>query len=53
MDKNIPIDQNMIDYIFSHSENLHKVQKKILKFNDNLGKVKRLQIWVFYRYRKF
>ena len=44
MDKNTPIDQNMIDYIFSHSESLHKVQKKILKFNDNLGKAKRLQI---------
>ena len=44
MDKNIPIDQNMIDYIFAHSESLHKVQKKILKFNDNLGKAKRLQI---------
>ena len=44
MDKNILIDQNMIDYIFSHSESLHKVQKKILKFNDNLGKAKRLQI---------
>jgi len=44
MDKNIPIDQNMIDYIFSHSESLHEVQKKILKFNDNLGKAKRLQI---------
>ena len=44
MDKNIPIDQNMIDYIFSHSESLNKVQKKILKFNDNLGKAKRLQI---------
>ena len=44
MDKNIPIDQNMIDYIFSHSESLHEVQKKILKFNDNLGNAKRLQI---------
>ena len=44
MDKNITIDQKMIDYIFSHSESLHKVQKKILKFNDNLGKAKRLQI---------
>ena len=44
MDKNIPIDQNMIDYIFSHSDSLHKIQKKILKFNDNLGKAKRLQI---------
>ena len=31
MDKNIPIDQNMIDYIFSHSESLHKVQKKNIK----------------------
>jgi Predicted O-methyltransferase len=44
MDKNIPIDQNMIDYIFSHTKSLHEVQKKILKFNDNLGKAKRLQI---------
>ena len=44
MDKNISIDKNMIDYIFSHSDSLHKVQKKILKFNDNLRKAKRLQI---------
>ncbi len=44
MDKNIPIDQRMIDYIFSHTKSLHKIQKKILKFNDNLGKAKRLQI---------
>ena len=44
MDKNIPIDQRMIDYIFSHTESLHKIQKKILKYNDNLGKAKRLQI---------
>ncbi len=44
MDKNIPIDQTMIDYIFSHTESLHKIQKKILKYNDNLGKAKRLQI---------
>ena len=28
MDKNIQIDQNMIDYIFSHSESLHKFKKK-------------------------
>ncbi len=44
MDKNIPIDQRMIDYIFSHTESLHKIQKKILRYNDNLGKAKRLQI---------
>ena len=44
MDKNIPIDQRMIDYIFSHSESLNKFQKKILKYNSTLGKAKRLQI---------
>jgi len=44
MDKNIPIDQRMIDYIFSHSESLHKIQKKILKYNSTLGKANRLQI---------
>ena len=32
MDKNIPIDQNMIDYIFYHTEKLHPIQKKILKY---------------------
>ena len=44
MDKNIPIDQNMIDYIFSHTERLHPIQKKILKYNESLGHLKRLQI---------
>ena len=44
MDKNIPIDQNMVDYIFSHTERLHPIQKKILKYNESLGHVKRLQI---------
>jgi len=44
MDKNIHIDQRMIDYIFSHSESLHKIQKKILKYNSTLGTAKRLQI---------
>ena len=44
MDKNILIDQNMIDYIFSHTERLHPIQKKILKYNESLGHIKRLQI---------
>ena len=44
MDKNIQIDQNLIDYIFSHTEHLHPIQKKLLKYNDNLGHLKRLQI---------
>ena len=44
MDKNIQIDQTLIDYIFSHTEHLHPIQKKLLKYNDNLGHIKRLQI---------
>ena len=44
MDKNIQIDQNLIDYIFSHSKNLHPIQKKLLKYNESLGHIKRLQI---------
>ena len=44
MDKNFIIDQNMINYIFSHTNNLHKVQKKLLKYNEKLGHVKKLQI---------
>ena len=44
MDKNIQIDQNLIDYIFSHSKNLHPIQNKLLKYNESLGYNKRLQI---------
>jgi len=46
MDKNIEIDQSMIDYIFAHSNNLHPIQKKIIKYNKSLGYVKKLQISV-------
>ena len=44
MDKNFIIDQNLINYIFSHTNNLHKVQKKLLKYNEKLGHIKKLQI---------
>ena len=44
MDKNIEIDQSMVDYIFAHSNNLHPIQKKIIKYNESLGYVKKLQI---------
>jgi|TARA_B100001175_G_scaffold301724_1_gene295083 predicted O-methyltransferase YrrM len=44
MDKNISVDQHLIDYIFSHTEKLHPIQKKILKYNESLGHIKRLQI---------
>ena len=46
MDKNIEIDQSMVDYIFAHSSNLHPIQKKIIKYNESLGYVKKLQISV-------
>ena len=44
MDKNIEIDQSMVDYIFANSNNLHPIQKKIIKYNESLGYVKKLQI---------
>ena len=46
MDKYMDIDQKMIDYIFSHTSELHPVQKKIIKFNEKLGYIKKLQISV-------
>lgn len=46
MDKNIEIDHSMVDYIFAHSNNLHPIQKKIIKYNESLGYVKKLQISV-------
>ena len=44
MDKNINIDHKLIEYIFSHTSNLHPIQKELIKFNKNLGHIKRLQI---------
>ena len=34
----------MIEYILSHTNNLHPVQKELIKFNEDLGHIKRLQI---------
>ena len=44
MDKNINIDHKLIEYIFSHTSNLHPVQKELIKYNESLGYIKRLQI---------
>ena len=44
MDKNINIDHKLIEYIFSHTRNLHPVQKELIKYNESLGYIKRLQI---------
>ncbi len=46
MDKNIIINQEMIDYIFLNTENNNETQKKLIKFNNNLGRNKKLQISV-------
>ena len=46
MDKNINIDHKLIEYIFSHTRNLHPVQKELIKYNESLGHIKRLQISV-------
>ena len=44
MDKNISIDYKLIEYIFSHTSNLHPIQKELIKYNESLGHIKRLQI---------
>ena len=44
MDKNINIDHKLIDYIFTHTNNLHPIQKELIKYNESLGHIKRLQI---------
>ena len=44
MDKNINIDHKLIEYIFTHTSNLHPIQKELIKYNESLGYIKRLQI---------
>ena len=44
MDKNINIDHKLIEYIFTHTNNLHPIQKELIKYNESLGHIKRLQI---------
>ena len=44
MDKNINIDHKLIEYIFTHTSNLHPIQKELIKYNESLGHIKRLQI---------
>ena len=44
MDKNISINQELIDYIFLNTENIHEIQADLLKYNENLGRSKKLQL---------
>ena len=44
MDKNINIDHKMIEYIFSHTNNLHPVQKELLRYNGKFVTYKKTTI---------
>ena len=44
MSSNLPINKKIEKYIDEHSLKLHPVQDEIIKYNDTLGKKKKLQI---------
>ena len=44
MSSNLPINKQIEKYIDEHSLKLHPVQDEIIKYNDTLGKKKKLQI---------
>ena len=42
--KNIEVTQDLLDYIYNHTQPLHPVQKDILIYNKTLGDIQRMQI---------
>ena len=44
MKKNLEITEILEKYICDLSEELHPVQKEIIKFNNSLGEIKKMQI---------
>jgi len=42
--KNIEVTQDLLDYIYNHTQPLHPVQKDILAHNKTLGDIQRMQI---------
>ena len=42
--KNIEVTQDLLDYIYNHTQPLHPVQKDILAHNKTLGNIQRMQI---------
>jgi len=42
--KNIEVTQDLLDYIYDHTQPLHPVQKDILNHNKTLGDIQRMQI---------
>ena len=50
MIKSIEIDENLENYISNNSYDLHPVQKEIIKHNNSLGEIKKMQISVTQAY---
>ena len=44
MFKNIEVNQELLDYIYNHTEPIHHVQRDILEHNKSLGDIQRMQI---------
>ena len=42
--KNIEVTQDLVNYIYEHTQPLHPVQKEILNHNKTLGDIQRMQI---------
>ena len=42
--KNIEVTQDLLDYIYNHTQPLHQTQKDILTHNKTLGDIQRMQI---------
>jgi len=42
--KNIEVTQDLLDYIYNHTQPLHSVQRDILNYNKTLGDIQRMQI---------
>ena len=42
--KDINLSEDLLEYIYKHSQPLHSIQKEILNYNRDLGDIQRLQI---------
>ena len=42
--KDINLSEDLLEYIYKHSQPLHSIQKEILNYNKDLGDIQRLQI---------
>ena len=42
--KDINLSEDLLEYIYKHSQPLHSIQKELLNYNRDLGDIQRLQI---------